>query len=50
MSNGKRKGGTCTLTLPLSTESVATLITTCYLKKGKKINLSRLGVATADAT
>jgi hypothetical protein len=43
LSNGKRMGGVCTLTLALNTESVATFITTCFLKKANKTNLARAG-------
>ncbi len=38
LSNGKRMDGIYTPTLVLNTESVATFITTCYLKKVSKTN------------
>jgi len=36
LSNGKRMDGIYTPTLAPNTESVATFITTCYLKKANK--------------
>jgi hypothetical protein len=36
LRNGKRMDGIYTLTLALNTESVATFITTCFLKKTNK--------------
>jgi hypothetical protein len=36
LNNGKRMDGVYTPTLALNTESVATFITTCYLKKASK--------------
>jgi hypothetical protein len=38
LGNGKRMDGVYTPTIALNTESVATLITTCYLKKASKTN------------
>ena len=42
LSNGKRMDGIYTPTLALNTESVATFITTCYLKKANKTYMHHL--------